>query len=910
MESFRSMPAAVLFVVLSAAAAIGAEKSVPGEPRIAVHPRMESVFSTLYQAYLRNPRDERGFEDECRSRGVGAKGFAVDVEICAAPPLNSDAVDRQALDQAGFRTRVSSLNFIEGAIHISGVFGLANACGAGVSVRKVRKLVPKGVSEGVSLISADVWNNNGFSGKGVKIAVIDVGFFDISTVASNSEFGSYTSNDFTGAGFPGSMAHGTACAEIIYDIAPQATYYLLLVSSVTEMQNAATYCANNGVNIVSFSLGLDNDNFLDGQGTLCSMVDNAASNGVLWVGAAGNEGNCEYWIGNWSDTNSDNLIEFSGTDQSQTLACTAGDVIIATLTWDCSTTSSEDYDLELSNASVLVASSTNVQSGTQQPCEQIQYVVLASGSYDIGIKRSNASGTSKFRLHCTKQLEYGSPVSSLSTPADATGSFSVGAIDQANWSMGTLEPFSSQGPTMDGRTKPDICGPDGVSTWSYGAAGFFGTSAATPHVAGIAALYMEYNTLAGLSQVRSALEGWAVDTGPAGKDSTYGAGRARLDTTPPVADFSASPLTIQLGGTVFFTDLSTGMVKSWSWDFGDSGTSTAKNPSHSYPSPGLYTVTLTASGPGGNDTEVKTGLVAVTPKAGFTASPFVGPGQLTVNFTDTTQGTVTSWSWDFGDTNTSSVRNPVHVYTALGTFTVSLTVSGPLGSDSITRTDLIIVTGPDCSFTANQTSGPGPLSVAFADATAGTVDSWSWDFGDGQTSTDQNPVHVYQSNGPFTVSLAVDGPFGSDSSVRTNYISATAPVVNFFATPTSGTGSVDVAFMSAVFGQVTSYAWDFGDGGTSAEANPTYHYGSPGTYSVTLTVQSPYGPASSTRADFIHVAPVPPKKRSGGCGTEPEEASGPESAAGMLMPFLCLAAAMGLARRRAGFLRGGFAPFA
>ncbi len=889
-------PWSIVVVVLLASAAAGADKFIPGNPQVAVHQQVESVFSTLYQTYLRNPGDERGFEEACRRTGVGASGFRVEAEIFFRPPSSSDSADLQVLEHAGFRTRASSLNFIEGSVPIFNIFGLPG-CGEGVMVRKVRKLLPEAVSEGLPLISANVWKSNGSSGMGVKIAVIDMGFFDIGNAVTNSEMGAYTSNDFTGTGFPGTGVHGTACAEIIYDIAPSATYYLLLVATITDIQNAATYCSNNGIDVVSFSLGIHNGNFLDGQGTECTIVDNAASNGILWVESAGNEGMNEYWIGNWNDSNSDNYIEFSGSDQSQSLNCSMGDVIVATLTWDCSTTSSEDYDLELSDASGLVASSTNVQSGTQQPHEQVQYIVAASGIFDIAIKKSSAAGTSKFRLHCTKQLEYGSPASSLATPADAAGAFTVGAIDQANWGAAIIEPYSSRGPTMDGRTKPDICAPDAVSTYSYGSLGFPGTSASAPHVAGMAALYLEFNPNASVSQVRSALEGWALDVGILGKDNTYGAGEARMTTAPPVADFSASPLTTDIGGTVSFSDLSTGLLNTWSWDFGDAGTSTQRNPCHSYASAGAFTVTLIASGPTGNDTEVKTAYVTVTPKADFTASPAVGPGELTVNFTDTTQGNVTSWAWDFGDTGTSDQKNPTHVYTSLGKFTVSLTISTVYGSDSITRTDLIVVTGPDCCFSANHSSGPGPFSVTFADETVGTVNSWSWEFGDGQTSVEQNPTHVFASNGPFTVKLTVDGPFGTDYFQRMNYISATAPIVSFFAAPTQGVESADVDFTSSVFGQVTSYSWDFGDGGTATEMNPAHHYGAVGTYTVTLSVESPYGPSSCTRTDFITVSPAPKEKESGGCHARTNPAGGVESAAGFAIPFIALSAALVLARR-------------
>ncbi|TET07274.1 T9SS type A sorting domain-containing protein, partial [Candidatus Aerophobetes bacterium] len=111
---------------------------------------------------------------------------------------------------------------------------------------------------------------------------------------------------------------------------------------------------------------------------------------------------------------------------------------------------------------------------------------------------------------------------------DASGAMAVAAINQANWTTGPQENFSSQGPTNDGRTKPDISGPDGVSTFTYGTASFYGTSASSPYVAGAASLVLSAYPGFTASQLQSTLEGWAVDMGVAGKDSIYGSGRLNL----------------------------------------------------------------------------------------------------------------------------------------------------------------------------------------------------------------------------------------------------------------------------------------------------------------------------------------------------------------------------------------------
>jgi PKD repeat protein len=162
------------------------------------------------------------------------------------------------------------------------------------------------------------------------------------------------------------------------------------------------------------------------------------------------------------------------------------------------------------------------------------------------------------------------------------------------------------------------------------------------------------------------------------------------------------------------------------------------------------------------------------PVAGFTASPITGVRPLLVNFTDESTGNITSWSWDFGDgLGTSTVQNTTYTYTNAGTYTVSLTVTGPYGTDAETKTDYIVVgdTAPVANFTADPVSGTYPLEVDFTDQSIENITSWSWDFGDGLgTSTVQNPTYIYNNAGTYTVSLTVISSGGSDTETKTDYI--------------------------------------------------------------------------------------------------------------------------------------------
>ncbi len=165
---------------------------------------------------------------------------------------------------------------------------------------------------------------------------------------------------------------------------------------------------------------------------------------------------------------------------------------------------------------------------------------------------------------------------------------------------------------------------------------------------------------------------------------------------------------------------------------------------------------------------------------------------------------------------------------------------------------------PTVNFSMSPGSGTAPLTVAFTNTSAGQVTSWTWNFGDGTTSTQQNPTHVYSTPGSYTAVLTASGPGGTVSKTAATAVSVvapTAPVVNFSASPASGTAPVTVAFTNTTTGQVTSWAWNFGDGTpTSIVKNPTHVYGKPGSYKATLTATGPGGTVSKTATAAITVS--------------------------------------------------------
>ena len=270
-----------------------------------------------------------------------------------------------------------------------------------------------------------------------------------------------------------------------------------------------------------------------------------------------------------------------------------------------------------------------------------------------------------------------------------------------------------------------------------------------------------------------------------------------------------------------------------------------------------------------------TAIAPVLTVARFTGTPTSGSAPLTVQFTDTSTNSPTSWSWDFGDGNTSTAQNPIHTYSTAGNYTVSLTaISTAGGSNTAIQTRYITVNNaPVASFYGSETSGTAPFIVQFTDTSTNSPISWSWDFGDNETSAEQNPSHSYTKPGTYSVSLIARNSVGINQSVQSDYITVstlpfaevtttitakptpvpTFPTVSFSGMPTTGTAPLTVQFTITTSGRPTSWSWDFGDGGTSTERNPSYTYVIPGTYTVILTANYPAGSKPVKKLSYITV---------------------------------------------------------
>ena len=242
------------------------------------------------------------------------------------------------------------------------------------------------------------------------------------------------------------------------------------------------------------------------------------------------------------------------------------------------------------------------------------------------------------------------------------------------------------------------------------------------------------------------------------------------------ASFVVSPSAGVAGVTTFVcTDTSSGAT-SWSWNFGDGGTSTMQNPSHVYANPGTYTIQLTANGQSffSRTVSVTSGIAA-----DFSFAPSNPTTQQNVTFTDRSSGNIATWLWTFGDGTSSNVQSPTKRYTSAGNYPVTLTVATAAGLTSIASHTITVTTATpatppvSAAFDMTPSSATVRSIVAFTDRSTGSPTSWQWSFGDGSTSGAQNPTHAYTIPASYTVSLTVAN--GVNLSTMSHTITISAP---------------------------------------------------------------------------------------------------------------------------------------
>jgi Tol biopolymer transport system component len=397
--------------------------------------------------------------------------------------------------------------------------------------------------EGVAETSASAWQAAGFDGTGVKIAIIDLGFIGYQALLGSALPASVVTDNRCGGASTSSVAvgtdHGTAVAEIVHQMAPAAQLYLICVDNEVDLALAEQDAIGYGVKIVNHSVAWFNTSRGDGTGGPGSpdaTVADARAHGILWVNAAGNYAT-QHWSGVFSpDAQDADVNDFAPGATLNLVTVGSGKQVCAFLRWDAWPLTSEDFDLYLVDPSTddIVDSSTNDQSGSLgTSTENLCYTNSGpTRNLGVGIVRYSAATTPQFDLFVTggSGIQYQTAAGSIVEPASSPDALAVGA---ACWTApATPELFSSHGPTIDGRVKPDLLAPDSVTTQTYGAgtgtcgsAGFAGTSAAAPQAAGAAALLLQRTPSLDPSGLAAGLEAPTLShTFSASSSTTSGAG--------------------------------------------------------------------------------------------------------------------------------------------------------------------------------------------------------------------------------------------------------------------------------------------------------------------------------------------------------------------------------------------------
>ena len=454
-------------------------------------------------------------------------------------------------------------------------------------VKSIRTIIPPQpaqgavVSEGVSAHGVPAWHAGGIKGSGVKIGVIDVGFKDFRSLMGTelpsavkarcyTDIGVFTSSltDCIPTEAPeSSKLHGTAVTEAAFDIAPEADYYIANIWTLGDLLKTIQWMESEGVDVVNMSVSFifhgPGDGTTPYSNSSLRIVDTAVDGGIIWVNSAGNSARSN-WFGQYADTNSNDTHDFSATGDE------CNDVRIqlepftsftAQLRWEDSWGgASSDLDLYLipvTGASTFslsdaVATGAELQSGGADhiPYERIRigYGDILDGEYCLVVTKYGGAAPGWVQVlvwGAASALQHRTPAHSIGNPAESAnpGLLAVGAAGRNAGSdensfdnpfdTTIIEPFSSQGPTLDNRIKPDIVGADAGQSVTYRSERnpsgyFFGTSQASPHVAGLAALvkqrFPHYSPL----QIAQYLKSNAAARGAAGADNTWGHGFALL----------------------------------------------------------------------------------------------------------------------------------------------------------------------------------------------------------------------------------------------------------------------------------------------------------------------------------------------------------------------------------------------
>ncbi len=528
-------------------------------PRAATHPRLDDTLAALAAPETR--------ESETRDRAAAAEAAGLRLEegrvqVRLVVGAEGEAAARAAVAAAGGLVTDALDDTLQAWLPPAELTAVAGAPGvAFVGAPNYAELAEPELiaqtSEGVAAANAPAWLAAGRQGQGVRIAIIDAGFQGYTSLLGEELPAAVVAKNFVDgqpdAEVNGTTPHGTACAEIVHDMAPQAQLYLIKISTDLDLSQALDYAISQNVDVISTSLTFINVTPGDGSGKFAAMAQRARDAGILWVTAAGNYRET-HWGGPFTDADGDTVHEYApgvevnvfGPGNNTAYQIPAGVALSVAVRWDDWAAVNQDYRLHLvrhNGASFqIVATADNRQTGQpgQRPTERIEYRTSgATAIYGVAIARVSGARPVHFDLLTpNRELDRRVPVMSLGNLADAPAALTVAAVRAS--APYPQEDYSSEGPTngpggapTGGLWKPNLAAFAAVTTESYGTRVFAGTSAATPHVAGAAALALNAYPALRPGDVQTLLEDWAVDQGPTCLDTRFGFGRLFLN--PPAA---------------------------------------------------------------------------------------------------------------------------------------------------------------------------------------------------------------------------------------------------------------------------------------------------------------------------------------------------------------------------------------
>ena len=444
-------------------------------------PGIESALLRVYQAWASDrlalaKRTALQYSSHIKPTGK--------IVVILEPESNSDISQINIADLENLNAEVlaQSKSLMRVAVPISTLPRLTDIPGIGFvrTPMKPQVNLNRVTSEGVEITQANEIHSLGIQGQGVKVGIIDFEFGKTWEASTRWEIPlNFREVDYTGEGIFNNKiddAHGTACAEIVYDMAPLSEIVLIKIGDLVDFENAKDMAIREGIDILSVSFSWLGTGFGDGLGLACNIVNNAFDHDILWVNSAGNYASSLY-SGLYRDSDiegADGWHNFEGDDEVLTLMdVTVGDKIEIWLTWNDFSRTSQNYDLVLSkvkaDGTVDIVERSETFQLNSPPVEHIVYQVTESGRYGVSVWKSENARATVIKVFSGNHDFEGiaSIRGSIGVPADARGSLTVGAIPHWRWQTGPQESFSSQGPTIDGRIKPDIMGPDGVNTFSY-----------------------------------------------------------------------------------------------------------------------------------------------------------------------------------------------------------------------------------------------------------------------------------------------------------------------------------------------------------------------------------------------------------------------------------------------------------